>query len=260
MVRSPLESAIGSMPLTRYSSTSSTPSRQRRRRSSQRACRRQRCPARRRGPARVRRRASRSRGSSRAGTSGASQRIVFSSENRLRSSTLARLSVPTATCTPDCVEPLDRRIRRRRPTDCCAGRSPASRRSPPAAPAPRRRTARRGRRACCASMHAVAIEVTRPDRSPGLPSRRATRRSISSMPRHGAAAVLEQLDLLARFAEVHAHDRARAISLTASRIAPNSSSDVEYGACGASETRTPARRGRGPRARASTRPARRRAP
>ena len=33
--------------------------------------------------------------------SGASHRIVFSSENRLRSSTLARLSVPTATSTPD---------------------------------------------------------------------------------------------------------------------------------------------------------------
>ena len=36
-----------------------------------------------------------------AGTDGASRRISASSANRFRSSTLARLSVPTATRTPD---------------------------------------------------------------------------------------------------------------------------------------------------------------
>ena len=46
-------------------------------------------------------RASRSRAARAAGTAGASARIAASSANRFRSSTLARLSVPTATRTPD---------------------------------------------------------------------------------------------------------------------------------------------------------------
>ncbi len=52
-------------------------------------------------PARALRRASRSRGSGGPAPPGASQRIAFSSANRFRSLTRARLSVPTATGTPE---------------------------------------------------------------------------------------------------------------------------------------------------------------
>ena len=75
----------------------------------------------------------------------------------------------------------------------------------------------------------------------------------------GAAALVEELDLLGRLAEVNAHDR-HGVSLTAARIALNSSSDVEYGACGASETARRARRWRRRASRESIPTARRRAP
>ena len=147
-----------------------------RRRSSQRVCLASASPARRRGPAPARRRASRSRESSTPAHCGASQRIVFSSENRFRSSTLARLSVPTATLHARLVEPLDRRIADADPL--IAARAGHERRAD-------RRQARQRR---IVELHAVHDQRLRRRSRRGdrdthriarrnLPSRRATRRS-----------------------------------------------------------------------------------
>ena len=128
--------------------------------------------------------------------------------------------------------------RRRPPTGCCAGTSRAS----------RPRSASRARLGVV-ELHAVHDQRprvedaqvdrgTRPGRSRAPPSRRARRRSARSSARHGPRAGREKLDSPRRDSPRCTLVIGRRWPSTASRIARNSAGDTEYGACGASVTRT----------------------